>query len=155
MRFDTEGELQTEDGTVLGRNSDASIDDVNFKIAINVEPGTYYLEVIEFDGATGSYIVHTTLEQGQLVVDAGDTREKATPLALGTPYSEDIAPVDDVDYYRIVVNESGKLTVWTTGEFDTFGELQTVNGVVLSRNDNTSAGYNFRIVYNVGRGRIT
>ena len=50
-------------------------------------------------------------------MDAGGTRDTATPLALDTPHTEDFTldgDNEDVDYYRIeVVDQSG-----TTDSFD-------------------------------------
>ena len=61
--------------------------------------------------------------------DVGNTLETATLLALDTEYTEDIKPANDEDYFQIVVARKGKLTVWTTGELDTVGELQNIYGV--------------------------
>ena len=151
---DTVGELQTDDGTVLDKVDDDSGNNYNFRIVYNVRPGTYYLKVTEAQGNdNGSYVVQATLALGQLVADVGDTRETAATLALGTPYPAYIAPIDDVDYFRIVVDESGELTAWTIGDTDTVGELQTDDGTVLGRDDDDSGNnYNFRLVYTVEPG---
>ena len=151
--LDTEGELQTDDGTVLVSNDDWS-DGLNFRIVYIVEPGTYYLKVGEYAYVTGSYIVQATLETGQIVADVGDTRETATLLLFDTNYTEDLDPFGDVDYFRIVVTESGRLTAWTFGELDTVGELQNSSGdsIADNRDDGPGPGSNFRIVYNVEPG---
>ena len=149
--LDTAGELQSEDGEFLKDNDDWNAE-YDFRIVHNVQPGTYYLKVTVWLG-TGHYAVRATLDAGTFIVDAGGTPETATPLVLGTPYSEDIDPLDDIDYYRIVVEQAGRLTVWTTGELDTEGELQTDDGTVLGRSDDISdEDHNFRITYDAEPG---
>ena len=83
--------------------------------------------------------------------DAEGTQETATPLTLGTPYTETI-DADDVDYFRIEVDQPGRLTVWTTGDLDTEGELQNSAGTIIVENDDGGSRNNFRIVYTVKPG---
>ena len=71
-------------------------------------------------------------------MDAGRTRETATPLALDTPHTETLEPdgdIDDIDYYRIEIVESAQLQlrVWTTGDLDTEGELEDSSGTSASK----------------------
>ena len=154
--IDTVGQLQADDGTVLGSDDDSGADELNFKIVYIVEKGTYYIKVNTYGSLFdhGSYTVHTAFEPGKLSVDVGNTRQTATLLTLGTPFTEDIDPLDDVDYYRIVVTQSGKLTVWTTGEIDTVGELQANDGTVLGSDDDSESAdwLNFKIAYIVEAG---
>ena len=148
--LDTEGELQDSSGTSIAENDDGG-PDFNFKIIYSVAPGTYYLKVIELLEDTGNYTVRSTFVTGQ-VSDVGDTRETATLLTLGTSYTEDIHLEEDVDYFRIVITQSGKLTVWTTGNLDTNGELQDSSGANIAENDDGGPGDNFRIVCHVKAG---
>ena len=96
---DTVGEFYNGSGGFIDQNDSDGPGD-NFRIVQYVKPGTYYLKVKEYEGETGSYVVQATLEPRP---DAGDTRETATLLALGTPYREAIHLSDDVDYFQIVV----------------------------------------------------
>ena len=149
--LDTVGDLQNSSGDTIALNNNDGLNK-NFEIFHNVEPGTYYLRVRSFPTMIGSYTVYATLERGVFIADAGDTRATATLLALDTDFHAYITPIDDVDYFRIVVGQSGKLAVWTTGNLDIFGELQTEDGTVLRSNDNWDYDDNFRIVYNVAAG---
>ena len=84
--------------------------------------------------------------------DHGNTRADATPLAVGGSESGRIDPGDDVDYFEVEATESGTLTVYTTGNFDTFGELENSSGTRLASNDDGGSGNNFRITHSVQPG---
>ena len=84
--------------------------------------------------------------------DHGNTRDDATPLALGGMDSGRIDPGDDVDYFEVEASESGTLTVYTTGNLDTVGELENSSGSRLASNDDGGSGNNFRISRSVQPG---
>ncbi len=149
--LDTMGELLTGDGARLDDDDDGG-DGSNFRIVYSVTPGTYYVKVREFWGNTGNYTVHASFETDQFALNVRDTLEAATLLALDTPYTEAIDSIDDVDYFRIEVDQSGELTVYTTGYMDTGGELLTEDGTRLADDDDSGSSLNFRIVYSVDPG---
>ena len=153
--LDTVGELQDSSGTFITEDDDDGPGD-NFKIIRNIEPGTYYLKVTEYDGNIGTYTVQARLDAIEVVVDAGRTRETAIPLALDTPHTETFkfdAEDEDIDYYRIEVDRSAQLTVWTTGDLDTVGELQDNSGATIAKNDDDNEDNdNFKIIHNVEPG---
>ena len=153
--LDTVGQLLTDDDALLHANDDGGDegDGANFRIVYSVEPGTYYIKVRDFWGNIGSYTVHASLEPLQSEPDlVGDTRDAAAPLALGIDYTESIFPSSDVDYFRIEVEQSGELTVYTIGDMDTGGELLTEDGTRLADDDDGGSSLNFRIVYSVDTG---
>lgn len=84
--------------------------------------------------------------------DHGDTRPDATALVPGSSAEGQIEAVDDDDYFRLQVTEAGTLTVYTTGDLDTHGELQAGDGNVLASDEDSGDGTNFRIVHDVGAG---
>ncbi|MDE0314736.1 MAG: TonB family protein [Candidatus Poribacteria bacterium] len=57
--LDTIGTLQNSEGTTLATNDDANVDtdEFNFRIAHDVEPGTYYIKVESYESATGDYTI--------------------------------------------------------------------------------------------------
>ena len=57
-----------------------------------------------------------------------------------------------MDYFRIEVDQSGKLTAWATGNLDTEGELQNSAGKSITENYDDGPGDNFRIIHNVDPG---
>ena len=70
--------------------------------------------------------------------DHGNTKEDATHIHvgidrpgvvnLGANMRGVIETAGDVDYFRVEVTGAGKLTVYTTGDLDTVGELQDYTG---------------------------
>ena len=84
--------------------------------------------------------------------DVGDTLETATSLALDTSHTDAIFPGDDVDYFRIEVDQPGELTIYTTSDLDTVGELLTDDGEVLATGDDEGEFLNFQIVHSVRPG---
>ena len=55
--------------------------------------------------------------------DHSNTRSGATSLSLGGSRSGRIETGGDVDYFRVQVSSSGTLTVYTTGNTDTYGTV--------------------------------
>ena len=146
---DTYGTLQS---SLLGRNlvsSDDGGSDNNFRIEHTVTPGTYYIRVQGHNSSTiGSYTVHTYLrEEREEVVwdDHSDTREGATDLPSGGSLPGRIEPDGDVDYFKVEVSIVARLTVYTTGDTDTYGTLQNSSGSDLESDDDGGDGKNFRI----------
>ena len=85
----------------------------------------------------------------------GDTLEQATgvkpnsaiPAILGRRHAD-----EDVDYFRVHVDQAGTLTVETMGSTDTVGQLRGDDGQWLSYDDDRGLGLNFRIVQSVSAG---
>ena len=88
---------------------------------------------------------------GKLTDDHSNTHNGATQTSLNSSSSGTIEISGDVDYFRIEVNTSGELTVETTGNLDTVGELRDHTGSRLANNDGGN-GSNFRIHRNVSAG---
>ena len=77
----------------------------------------------------------------------GNSFADAFNLALDGQISGRIDPAGESDYYRIP-SESGTLTVYTTGDLDTRGDLYDDDQHLIASNDDGSSsdGVNFRIV---------
>ena len=119
---------------------------------IRVSGGSSQTQSWEHGGGTGSsanIIVTITDGSGD---DHGGTRTGATTLALGGSGSGRIEPGSDVDYFIVQVTGTGTLTVYTTGNLDTTGELQDNSGSRLAFNDDAGTGTNFRIEHSVSSG---
>ena len=91
--------------------------------------------------------------------DHSNTRSGATNLTLNSSLSGQIETHGDVDFFRVQVNGSGMLRVYTTGNYvDTFGELQSRSGLRLASHDDkesdgsSGSGWNFRIEHQVSAG---
>ena len=89
--------------------------------------------------------------------DHGDTRQTATPIVLDTSTSTEVTTggeltPGDEDYFRFTVDRAGTLEVYTRGNSDTVGRLESSSGTALSENDDGGAGRNFRIEHRVSAG---
>ena len=83
--------------------------------------------------------------------DHGDTGDQATSVALGSSTQGHLERQGDRDYFRFSLSEPGILTVYTTGDADTYGHLWG-NGQWLEENDDGGAEFNFRIERSASAG---
>ena len=83
--------------------------------------------------------------------DHGDSRDTATVVAIPSETNANLT-VNDVDFFSIEVSETRTLEIYTSGEVDTFGELQDYDGVVLQSDDDSGEGTNFLIEQEVSTG---
>ena len=147
--LDTKGELQNSAGSKLASNDDGGSGN-NFRIERAVSAGTYYIKVEAYSSLnTGSYTIHASFESSD---DHSNTRSGATSLSWASSLTGQIELGGDVDYFRVQVGESGTLTVYTTGDLDTKGELQNSAGSKLASNDDGGSRNNFRIERAVSAG---
>ena len=84
--------------------------------------------------------------------DHGNSCSRATSVNIGSTVNGRIETGGDYDYFKIMVPSSGTLTVYTTGSTDTYGYLNNSSCNVITRNDDSGSGYNFRISRNVSSG---
>ena len=152
---DTVGILFDASGVgVLSENDDwedtEDEDDYNFRITWNAIPGTYYLEVSGYDGQeSGPYQLISSLQPDGLPDDDhGNSTENATAIATGSTTNGVIDPAGDLDYFRIVVDTAGTLSIRTTGSTDTVGTLFASTGTVLiTDTEINEVDLNFAISY--------
>ena len=144
---DTYGHLWGN-GQWLEENDDGGTG-FNFQIERSVFAGTYYILVRGYDDqSTGRYTlaVRFTPRGGTSSIgdDDGDTGDQATSVALGSSTQGRLERQGDRDYFRVSLSGLGTLTVYTTGDTDTYGYLWG-NGQWLAENDDGGADFNFRI----------
>ncbi len=82
--------------------------------------------------------------------DHGDMRSDATELVLGSSVAGRIETDGDEDFFAVEVTGPGTLTVYTTGNLDTVGELQGGDGTRLAVDDDGGSQDNFSIERDVG-----
>ena len=102
--------------------------------------------------STVGVFIESTIEPTPSGDDHGNDTTSATNLALDGQQSGRIDPAGDKDYFRVQVTQTGTLTVYTTGEMDTFGRLFDSSGTRLTTNDDGGASRNFRIEREVDAG---
>ena len=82
----------------------------------------------------------------------GNTREAATGLGAASSTPRSLEDGGDIDYFRVEVTQAGTLTVETTGNTDTAGQLRGADGQALGEDDDGGSGLNFRLVRQVTAG---
>ena len=73
-----------------------------------------------------------------------DSPATATPVAVGESIEGELS-AGDIDYFRVTVSSAGRLTVWTTGNTDTYVFIEDSSGNVLDENDDGGEDDNFRV----------
>ena len=118
---------------------------------VAVKESTVHLLGVLLDDSSGESSIPKVENTVITIDDHGDTRTDATPLPLGGSLSGEIQAVGDVDYFTVEIPEDGELTVWTTGDTDTSGELLEIIGSATSLVEDGDSGQakNFQIQHDV------
>lgn len=149
---DTVGQLRGTDGQWLSNDDDGS-SGLNFRLVWQVSAGTYYVRVSGFENATGPYtLVVRFAGTGTPGEDHAGTPEQASSVALNSSTSGVLEDGGDIDYFRVEVTQAGTLTVETTGNTDTAGQLRGAGGQRLSQDDDGGSRLNFRLARQVTAG---
>ncbi|MCY4655978.1 MAG: S8 family serine peptidase, partial [Gammaproteobacteria bacterium] len=159
--IDTLGRLLDSDGLEVAQDDDGG-QSFNFRIQTDVTPGTYYIEVRGYGGATGSYNIQTDFEGTSTPSDPPDPPESSDDDHGDTPSTATLIETEsetggeievsgvieisgDIDYFEIEFPSIGDVTIYTTGTLDTVGELQDSSGSSIASNDDGGEGRNFLI----------
>ncbi len=149
---DTVGQLRGADGQGLGEDDDGG-SGLNFRLVRQVTAGTYYIRVSGFENATGPYtLVVRFAGTGTPGEDHAGTLGQASSVALNSSTSGVLEDGGDIDYFRVEATQAGTLTVETTGNTDTVGQLWGADGQRLSEDDDGGSGLNFRLARQVTAG---
>ena len=96
----------------------------------------------DLGGLTATQSVAVTVDVG----DAhGSTRDAAVPVGSASDTAASLDTQGDVDYFSLDISASAALTVETTGGADTFGQLESQDGLIIASADVGGSGGNFRI----------
>ena len=149
---DTYGELLSSSGSVLTSNNNSGQGN-NFRIARRVTAGTYYLRVRHNNRltGTGSFAVRSSFTASSSGSGSSSVAYESTLSASGSR-SGSISPTGDQDVYRITISRAGTLTLYSTGSTDTYGELLSSTGSVLTSDNNSGQTNNFRLARRVTSG---
>jgi hypothetical protein len=82
----------------------------------------------------------------------GNSCAEAMEIGINTSVSGMINFGGDYDYFKLVLPESGSLTVGTTGSIDTLGYLKDDSCADITSDDDSGADLNFLIATNVAAG---
>jgi hypothetical protein len=144
--YETEEELSSDDDGGSGNNA---------RIIYNVRAGTRYLAVVRgYSGSVnGSYGF-----RGYIFFREGAANWE-NPISVEIGNSEDAVSIqrtlqaDDEDYFLLIPQRDGRLTIETTGRIDTYMELYNGNSRdLLDENDDGGNSNNARIRHNVRAG---
>ena len=96
----------------------------------------------DLGGLTATQSVAVTVDVG----DAhGSTQDAAMPVGSASDTEASLDTPGDVDYFSLDISASAALTVETTGGADTFGQLESQDGLIIASADVGGSGGNFRI----------
>ena len=123
----------------------------------NVTGSTVVLNPVSAGGATATVMVTdpgglTATQPIAVTVDHGDTRDTAAPVSSNDNTQGALEGRGDVDYFSLVISSPETLTIETTGDTDTFGELESDDGLTIASADGGGDGGNFRIRQQVQTG---
>ena len=115
-----------------------------------------YLRVRAVGGTTDIHLVsgwtiHVAGMTAGAPDDHGDTQGTATRIGAPSTTEGELETAGDVDYFRVSIEEDGRLTVYTRGSTDTTGRL-FAGSRQIGNNDDGGTGSNFLIAVNVTPG---
>ena len=139
---DTDARLEESDGSILSYDYSNGTDN-NLSMSSYLDAGTYYVRVESYRD-TGQYTLYVEFDY-DIHGDHANIRADATSVDLNSSISGEIEIKDDIDYFEIVLPQSGDLTVYTEGSLDTYGWLEESNGSIIAENDDSGDITNFSI----------
>jgi hypothetical protein len=123
--------------------------------AANLPAGTYYVRVEEY-GNNGTIDGYTLFLDVTGVApptdDHGNTIADATGVSVNSTTQGNIEVAGDIDYYRLTLASAGRLSVYTTGQTDTYGYLKDASGNNIVSDDDGAGSGNFRITRDLAAG---
>ncbi|XOV86948.1 MAG: C13 family peptidase [Pseudomonadota bacterium] len=132
---------------VLLESDDDSAGEGNFLLEGELAAGTYLIEVRGFNReVAGAYSLDVTFEQN-VVADDGCGASPADARDVG-PAGVTACTLEsggDQDYFRVVLNERGSLTLRSSGNLDTLGSILTDAGSLLRTDDDSGPDNNFSL----------
>ncbi len=152
---DTLGQLRGADDQWISEDDDRGLG-LNFWLVQPVSAGTYYVRVSGYESApgevaTGPYTLVLRFAPTP-TDDHGNTHERARSVKPDSSTSGILERQGDVDYFRVQVDQAGTLTVETTGDTDTVGQLRGADDQWLSEDDDGGSRLNFWLVQQVSAG---
>ena len=145
---DTTVILRDSAGNEIAANDDGGAGH-NFLVEQVLNAGVYLVEVRGFGSSVGAYRLHvafSSLDQcGTSLSDAVDVAPNSITLCA-------LEVGGDNDYFRLVLNQPGSISLFSTGTLDTFGSVLGADGQVLAGNDDDGVDANFLLVGNVAAG---
>lgn len=148
------------EGALVGGSSGAALSAADNNQLLGVLSGgpeddcslNYYGRFDRFLAVAGPWLGSETVDPGGILDDHGNDIAGATGVLLSSTTKGDLETPDDIDFFRISIQEDGKLFVRTEGSTDTLGTLYSASGVAIARDDDDGSSNNFRIAINLQAG---
>ncbi len=148
--------LRNSGGTALDEIFEGEVEGI-LRMRWDVSAGTYYVRLAgDTNTDTGPYTLRARFVASSPPPppsgdDQGSTRGTAETVSLPSETDAGLT-AGDVDYFRIDVPSSGRLTVHSSGGTDTVGRLEDSGGSRLATDNDGGAGRNFRVARDVTAG---
>ena len=165
----TRGDLYDSDGILIRTESRRGPPgNGNFFFVWIFDPGTWYLKVSSERDSGGRYRLHVESgydDHGDSLTDCETNCEFEAATRIVLP-STTLGQVDDLSvgwnhgYYRIYEDDwfwfqvavAGTVSIWTTGDTNTWGQLYDSDLIWLETDDNDGSNRNFRIARTLDPG---
>ncbi|MBT7082472.1 MAG: hypothetical protein HN929_13590, partial [Chloroflexi bacterium] len=124
-------------GTALVIDDDNGTDK-NFQFNYDLEETTtYYIAIQHYeDQTTGDYTLYLEFAED----DHGNTCDTATEVTCGSQTAVQTSPAGDIDYLELELTGPGLITVFSTGNQDTYGSIYRSDCITEITHDNDSGG---------------
>jgi Tfp pilus tip-associated adhesin PilY1 len=150
-KMNTYGYLRNSSCNKLAEHDNIAKKNKNFRITYDVTTaGMYYIAVENSSKKkTGSYTLYVDF----LTDDYGDNCTDSKAVAPTSITAGNIETSGDIDYFKVVIPNVGKLKVYTTGTTDTRGRYYNTSCNQQKEDNNSgSTGLNFQFEQNVTAG---
>ncbi len=149
--MDTYGTLR-DSNCISIQTDDSGGTGANFQISRWVSAGTYYVEVRHYySTGTGNYVFHV---ESDLATD--DHGNNCTTASIANAHmsqaSGNLSVYGDKDFFRLDLPSDGLVTVYSTSNMDTVGELRDSNCFSIQYADGGGTGSNFLISRELTQG---
>ena len=129
---DTFGVLYNSAGIQLASDNNSGSGE-NFLIRRLLFPGSYYIEVQSGNNTIGNYTLNVFTEEVPFINSSS------------TSSVETLSSTQDIHYFTFNVTQDKVITLFTTGNINTYGRLYNAAGNTLASDDNSGMRGNFRI----------
>jgi len=139
-------------GILLDSNLQPITSDTNsgdggdFQIRTQLNPGTYFIQVMPESDGFGPYNLRLTED------DHADDSSSATNIALNSTTPGTLSFTRDIDYFRFNLFSNTEVVIETTGNHDTAVFLLDTNLDILDGDNNSGEGSNGRIIRTLNAG---
>ena len=135
----TLGALYNSSGIQLASDNNSGSGE-NFLIRRLLFPGSYYIEVKSGNNTIGDYTLNVSIEEVPYINSSA------------TSSVETLSSTQDINYFTFNVTQDKVITLFATGNINTYGRLYNSAGNTLASDNNSGRRGNFRITKALSAG---